>query len=51
MAACIPAGAQEYSLSNGRIGVTIGEDGSLVSLSNETSGQEYAYGAYMWRLY
>jgi endonuclease/exonuclease/phosphatase family metal-dependent hydrolase len=51
MAACIPAGAQEYSLSNGRIGVTIGEDGSLVSLRNETSGQEYASGAYMWRLY
>lgn len=51
LAVCISAEAQEYSLSNGRIGVTIGEDGSLVSLRNETSGQEYASGAYLWRLY
>nr|MCR5018581.1 hypothetical protein [Bacteroidales bacterium] len=40
-----------YTLSNGRVGVSIGEDGSLVSLRNEVTGEEYASGAYMWRLY
>ena len=51
LAACIPANAGDYKLSNGRMGVTIGEDGSLVSLRNEVTGQEYASGAYLWRLY
>ena len=48
---CGIARAQDYSLSNGRIGVTIGSDGSLVSLRNELTGQEYASGAYLWRMY
>ena len=45
------AAQRTYTLSNGRVGVTIGEDGSLVSLRNEVTAQEYASGAYMWRLY
>ena len=48
----LDAAAQgSYTLSNGRVGVSIGEDGSLVSLRNEVTGEEYASGAYMWRLY
>ena len=40
-----------YSLSNANIGVEIGEDGSLLSLRNIRTGQDYASGAYLWRLY
>ena len=47
----LAAPASPLTLSNGRIGVTIGEDGSLVSLRNEVTGHDYASGAYLWRLY
>lgn len=46
-----PAAASPYSMSNGKVAVTIGEDGSLLSLRNERTGQEYAGGGYLWRLY
>lgn len=39
------------SLSNGNIRVTIAEDGSLAELVNLHSGQNYASGALLWRLY
>lgn len=51
LAGGISVNAQEYSMGNRRVGVTIGSDGSLVSLRNEITGQEYASGAYLWRLY
>lgn len=45
------AAASPFSLSDGKLLVTIGEDGSLQSLRNLQTGQEYASGAYLWRLY
>lgn len=44
------SGAQQ-TLSNDRISVTIASDGSLQSLKNVQTGQEYASGDYLWRLY
>ena len=46
-----PAPASPYSLSNNKVAVSIGEDGSLQSLRNVVTGQDYASGAYLWRLY
>ena len=43
--------AADYTLSNGRIQVTVGADGSLKSLKNLSTGQEYASGGLLWRLY
>lgn len=40
-----------YSLANEKVGVCIGPDGSLVSLRNRQTGQDYAGGALLWRLY
>lgn len=40
-----------YRLANENVSVKIGKDGALVSLRNERTGQEYAAGEYMWRLY
>ncbi|MGM9742758.1 MAG: DUF6259 domain-containing protein [Candidatus Cryptobacteroides sp.] len=42
---------QPYTLSNENISVTIAEDGSLASLENVRTGQDYASGGYLWRLY
>ena len=38
-------------LSNDKISVAIARDGSLASLRNEWTGQDYAGGAQLWRLY
>ena len=38
-------------LSNKAISVEIGQDGSLLSLKNNITGQDYATGGYLWRLY
>jgi len=42
---------EELSLSNGKITVAVAKDGSLKSLKNNETGQEYASGGYLWRLY
>ena len=49
----IPAGLPEgaLQLSNGSISVAVAPDGSLASLRNEVTGQEYASGGLLWRLY
>ena len=39
------------SLANDRVAVAVGPDGSLVSLKNIQTGQEYAGGGLLWRLY
>jgi len=46
-----PICAAQYTLENRNISVTIGENGSLQSLKNIKTGQEYASGGYLWRLY
>lgn len=43
--------ARDYRMSNDLMSVTIGEDGSLVSLKDNVTGQDYASGGYLWRLY
>lgn len=45
----LPEGA--VTLANDNIRVAIGADGSLVSLRNESTGQEYASGDLLWRMY
>ena len=49
--AAIAAPAAPHSVSNGKIAVSIGDDGSLVSLCNVRSGHDYASGGLLWRLY
>ena len=39
------------TIDNGRIAVAVGPDGSLVSLTNMQTGQDYAGGELLWRLY
>ncbi|MDE6871188.1 MAG: hypothetical protein K2J62_03575 [Bacteroidales bacterium] len=41
----------EVTLSNGNISVTVLDDGALKSLKNVRTGQEYASGGYLWRMY
>ncbi len=48
-AAPLPEGAA--SLANDKVAVAIGEDGSLLSLRNVETGQDYAGGGLLWRLY
>ncbi len=43
--------SKESTISNENISVTISSDGSLKSLKNLQSGQEYASGEYLWRMY
>ena len=38
-------------LENDNIAVAVGRDGSLLSLRNVQTGQDYAGGEYLWRLY
>ena len=40
-----------FTLANDKVSVTIGPDGSLMSLRNQRTGQDYAGGALLWRLY
>lgn len=40
-----------FNLSNDNISVTIGADGSLQELTNVKTGQNYASGGLLWRLY
>ena len=47
----LSAYASPRTLSNDRVAVSIGDDGSLVSLRNVKTGQDYAGGALLWRLY
>ena len=49
--AAIAAPAAPHSVFNGNIAVSIGDDGSLVSLCNVRTGQDYASGGLLWRLY
>ena len=46
-----PLFGKVYSLSNDKIGVTISDEGNLVSLRNIITGTEYASGGYLWRIY
>ena len=39
------------ALSNDKVAVALGADGSLVSLRNVQTGQDYAGGGLLWRLY
>jgi hypothetical protein len=39
------------ALSNDKVAVAVGADGSLVSLRNVVTGQDYAGGALLWRMY
>lgn len=51
---CMLASASQpkiYTLSNDKLQVSIDADGHLVTLRNIATGQDYAGGAYMWRLY
>ena len=43
--------ASGICIANDNIRVTIGQDGSLVELVNLNTGQNYASGALLWRLY
>ena len=43
--------AAPYTLSNKKVAVTIGEDGSLLHLRNVRTGHDYAQGSYLWRMY
>lgn len=43
--------ADNYILSNENVAVEVGGDGSLLSLVNVHTGQNYASGGYLWRLY
>ncbi len=55
--ACKPCAQQEvtspegYTLSNDKISVTIAENGSLAELRNVATGQNYASGGLLWRMY
>ena len=40
-----------YSLSDDKLEVKVGEDGSLLVLSNKETGHNYAAGAGLWRLF
>lgn len=51
MTVVFSAMASSYSLKNGNIELTIAKDGTLQSLKNVKTGQEYASGGYLWRLY
>lgn len=51
MLSCAGLSAQTYSLSNDLMSVTIGADGALESLKDNVTGQDYASGGYLWRLY
>ena len=48
---CAGASARTYSLTNDRLSVSVGADGSLLSLKDVATGQDYASGGYLWRLY
>lgn len=48
---CAGVFAQTYTMSNDLMSVTIGADGSLTSLKDMVTGQDYATGGYLWRLY
>ena len=48
---CVGASARTYSLTNDRLSVCVGEEGSLLSLKDAVTGQDYASGGYLWRLY
>ena len=39
------------TLSNGKLSVSVGQDGLLYALTNQENGHNYADGRYMWRLY
>lgn len=39
------------ALSNGRVSVSVGRDGLLYALTNVGTGQNYAGGRYLWRMY
>lgn len=43
--------AGDFTMSNDLMSVTIGADGSLVCLKDNVTGQDYASGGYLWRLY
>lgn len=47
----VSVGLSAQTLSNKKISVTIGKDGSLKSLVNVATGQDYASGGYLWRMY
>lgn len=51
VSAGVGASARTYSLANDRLAVCVGEDGSLLSLKDVATGQDYASGGYLWRLY
>ena len=46
-----PSPEAAAALSNDKLAVAIGEDGSLLSLRNVVTGQDYASGGLLWRLY
>ena len=43
--------AGPFTLANGKVAVAIAPNGSLASLRNVETGQDYAGGALLWRLY
>jgi len=43
--------AMAHTIKNDKISVEIADDGSLVALTNVQTGQNYASGGYLWRLY
>lgn len=45
------ASAKEYLLKNDKVEVVIGKKGELVTLKNLATGQNYASGGYLWRMY
>ena len=49
--AVAPAKEGAATLKNALMSVSVGDDGSLVSLRNEVTGHDYAGGDILWRLY
>ena len=47
----VPLPEDALKLENDNIAVAVGPDGSLLSLRNVQTGQDYAGGEYLWRLY
>jgi len=50
-AAIFCACAEPFTLSNDDISVSVAPDGTLTALTNLHTGQNYATGGYLWRLY
>ena len=51
LAPAVSATAQNYTLEDQKASVTVDSHGNLTSLKNVQTGQEYAAGAPLWRLY